>query len=151
MDGDRLALLCQQAEHEFAGVPVGIMDQMIVATGQAGSAMLLDCRSLAKQFVPIDSNELRVVIVNSMVKHELSGGEYAERRRQCEEGVAFFKTLNPDIRALRDVSLDQVEAAKNVLPEVVYKRCRHVVSENRRDHRRRRRSLPSTATRKPGN
>ena len=67
------------------------MDQTIVAAGKAGHAMLLDCRDLSKQFVPIDPRELRVVIVNSMVKHELTGGEYAERRRQCEEGVAYFQ------------------------------------------------------------
>jgi galactokinase len=129
MDGDRLALLCQKAEHEFAGVPVGIMDQTIVATGKAGHAMLLDCRSLAKQFVLLDPAELRVVIVNSMVKHELSGGEYAQRRRECEEGVAFFRKQDPDIRALRDVSMEQVKAAEGKLPDVVFRRCRHVVSE----------------------
>jgi galactokinase len=129
MDGDRLALLCQKAEHEFAGVPVGIMDQTIVATGKAGHAMLLDCRSLAKQFVLLDPAELRVVIVNSMVKHELSGGEYAQRRRECEEGVAFFRKQDPDIRALRDVSMAQVQAAQGKLSDVVFRRCRHVVSE----------------------
>jgi galactokinase len=132
MNGDRLALLCQRAEHEFAGVPVGIMDQTIVATGKAGHAMLLDCRSLEKQYVPIDAKELRVAIVNSMVKHELSGGEYAERRRQCEEGVAMFRSQHPSIRALRDVTPAQVEEARFALPDEVYRRCRHVVSENAR-------------------
>ena len=111
MNGDRLALLCQRAEHAFAGVPVGIMDQTIVATGKAGHAMLLDCRSLSKQYVPIDGNELRVVIVNSMVKHELTGGEYAERRRQCEEGVALFRSQQASIRALRDVTPAQVDTS----------------------------------------
>jgi galactokinase len=132
MDGGRLALLCQRAEHNFAGVPVGIMDQTIVATGKAGNAMLLDCRSLEKQFVPLDANELRVVIVNSMVKHELTGGEYAQRRKQCEEGVEFFKAQNNAVRALRDVTPAQVEDAKNALPDVIYRRCRHVVTENAR-------------------
>ncbi|MDB5305354.1 MAG: galactokinase [Phycisphaerales bacterium] len=132
MDGDRLALLCQKAEHEYAGVPVGIMDQTIVATGKAGHAMLLDCRSLAKQFVPLDPAELRVVIVNSMAKHELSGGEYAQRRRECEEGVAFFSKQSPDVRALRDVTIEQVKAAEGKLPDVVFRRCRHVVTENAR-------------------
>jgi galactokinase len=108
------------------------MDQTIVATGRAGHAMLLDCRSLEKTFVPLDGNDVRVVIVNSMVKHELTGGEYAQRRGQCEEGVEFFKTVDPSIRALRDVSLQLVESAKNALPEVVYRRCRHVVTENAR-------------------
>jgi galactokinase len=132
MEAVQLAQLCQRAEHEFAGAPVGIMDQMIVASAKAGHAMLLDCRSLEKQFVPIDSNDVRVVIVNSMVKHELTGGEYAQRRRQCEEGVEFFKARDASVRALRDVTTAQVEAAKDALPEVIYRRCRHVVSENAR-------------------
>ncbi len=63
--------------------------------------MLLDCRSLEKKYIPIDANELRVVIVNSMVKHELSGGEYAQRREQCHEGVAFFSAIDPAIGAAR--------------------------------------------------
>src|SRR4051794_36242383 len=129
MDPQRVALLCQKAEHEYAGVPVGIMDQTIVACGRAGHAMLLDCRDLSKRFVPVDAKDVRVVIVNSMVKHELTGGEYAERRRQCEEGVAYFRKTNPDIKALRDVSMQQVEEAEGKLPTVVFRRCRHVVAE----------------------
>jgi len=132
MDHSRLALLCQKAEHEYAGAPVGIMDQTIVAAGRAEHAMLLDCRDLSKRFVPLDANELRVVIANSMVKHKLSGGEYAQRRKQCEEGVRFFQKDHPQMKALRDVSLAQVTAAKQKLDDVVFRRCRHVVSENAR-------------------
>lgn len=132
MSPERIALLSQKAEHEYAGVPVGIMDQTAVASGKAGHAMLLDCRDLSKRFVPIDPKDLRVVIANTMVKHELTGGEYAERRKQCEEGVAFFRKSNPAIRALRDVTMAQVEAAKGKLPDVVFRRCRHVVGENAR-------------------
>jgi galactokinase len=124
VDAQDLALMAQQAEHKFALVPCGIMDQTIVAAGKAGSAMLLDCRDLSKQFIPIDPAALRVVIVNSMVKHELSGGEYAERRAQCEEGAKHFK-----VKALRDVTMDQVNAAKGKLSDVVFRRCRHVVGE----------------------
>src|SRR5690606_37054396 len=93
---------------------------------------LYDCRNGTRTYVPLDPNELRVVIVNSMVKHELSGGEYAQRRRQCETGVAHFAQGRPEFKALRDVSLQQVEAARADLPEVVFRRCRHVVSENLR-------------------
>ncbi|MGB7160822.1 MAG: galactokinase [Tepidisphaeraceae bacterium] len=132
MDPSRIALLCQKAEHEYAGVPVGIMDQTAVASGKPGHAMLLDCRDLSKQFVPIDPVELRVVIINSMVKHELTGGEYARRRRQCEEGVRFFQRENPSIKALRDVTMPQLEAAHGKLDDVVWRRCRHVVTENAR-------------------
>jgi galactokinase len=108
------------------------MDQTIVASGRAGHAMLLDCRDLSKQFVPLDPNELRVVIANSMVKHELTGGEYAQRRRQCEEAVAHFRQSDPSIRALRDVNLKQIEEAKGKLSDVVWRRARHVVTENAR-------------------
>jgi len=132
MDERRLALLCQRAEHHYANVPCGIMDQTIVASGRKGHAMLLDCRDLSRTFVPIDPTELRVVIVNSMVRHELSGGEYAERRRQCEQGVAHFANSGPKIKALRDVNIEQLQSAKSALPEVVYRRCRHVITENAR-------------------
>ena len=132
MDRSRLALLCQKAEHEYAGAPVGIMDQTIVAGGRTGHAMLLDCRSLAKQFIPLDERELRVVIANTMVKHELTSGAYAERRRQCEQGVAHFRGQNPQVKALRDVTTAQVLAAQDKLDDVVFRRCRHVVSENAR-------------------
>jgi galactokinase len=132
MDVDRLALICQKAEQDFTGVPCGIMDQMIVASAKSGHAMLLDCRDLSKQFVSLDPKELRIVIVNSMVRHELVGGEYAMRRRQCEEAVAVLKRENPRIRALRDVTPRQAEAARGLMSEVVYRRCRHVVGENLR-------------------
>ncbi len=124
VEAQKLALMAQEAEHQYALVPCGIMDQTIVAAGRVGSAMLLDCRDLSKQFIPIDPAELRVVIVNSLVKHELSGGEYAQRRAQCEEGAAFFK-----VKALRDVTMDQVVAARGQLSDIVFKRCRHVVGE----------------------
>lgn len=132
MDPGRLALLSQKAEHEYALVPCGIMDQTIVASGKVGHAMLLDCRDLTRQFIPIDANELRVVIANSMVHHSLTGSEYPTRRKQCEEGVAFFRKVNPNVRALRDVTMPQLEAAKEKLSDVVYRRCRHVIGENTR-------------------
>jgi galactokinase len=137
MDSHKLALLAQEAEHKYALVPCGIMDQTIVAGGKAGTAMLLDCRLDVKQdypkkYIPIDPDVLRVVIVNSMVKHELSGGEYAQRRHQCEEGVAYFQKANPRIKALRDVTMEQVIAAEKDLPEIIFKRCRHVIGENTR-------------------
>jgi galactokinase len=132
MDPARVALLCQKAEHEFVGVPVGIMDMTAVASSRAGHAMLLDCRDLSKQFVLIDERELRVVIVNTMVRHELGAGEYAERRHQCEEGVAYFKSASSNVRALRDVSMKQLDSARRLLPEIVYRRCRHVITENAR-------------------
>jgi galactokinase len=132
IDLTRLALLCQKAEREYAGVPCGIMDQTIVSSARAEHAMLLDCRDNSKTFVKLNPVELRVVIVNSMVRHELSGGEYAQRRRQCEEGVAKIKEEHSYVHALRDATMDQVEAARPKMSNVVYCRCRHVVTENGR-------------------
>jgi galactokinase len=132
MDMGRLALIAQKAEHEFAGVPSGIMDQTIVASAKAGHAMLLDCRDLSKSYVPLDKREINVAVVNSMVRHELSGGEYAQRRRQCEQGVAYLQKHHPEVKALRDVKMSQLEAAKNDLDPLVYRRCRHVIGENAR-------------------
>ena len=132
MDLSRLARLCQKAEHEFAHMPCGIMDQTIVAMGRAGHAMLLDCRDLSKQFVPLNSSEVRIVIVDSAVKHVLPDSPYAKRRRQCEEGVRFFQATTPAVRALRDVSAKQLDEARPRLDDVVFRRCRHVVTENQR-------------------
>ena len=134
MDRDRMALICQKAEHEFAGVPVGIMDLMIVATGKAGHATQYDCRSGARQFVKIDPNDLRVVVANTMVKHELTGGEYAKRRQQCEQGAAYFAKQYPGaaIKALRDVTMKMIHEAEGKLDGTILRRCRHVVSENLR-------------------
>lgn len=132
LDEKSIALICQKAEHSYAGVPCGIMDQTIVASGKAGHAMLLDCRDNSKQFVPLNPGDLTVVICNSMVKHELSGGEYAERREQCEKAVEILQKTNPSIRALRDATLNNVEAAKDAMGDVVYRRARHVVTEDER-------------------
>ncbi len=132
LDPMRLALICQKAEHEYALVPCGIMDQMLVVSARAGHATLYDCRNHTRQFVPIDANEARIVICNTMVSHELSGGEYAKRRRQCETAVEYFKKENPSITALRDVTMKQVEAAGGKLDDLILRRARHVVGENAR-------------------
>jgi galactokinase len=129
IDLQRLAMLAQKAEHEYANAPVGIMDPTIVALGKAGQAMLLDCRDLTKTFTPLDSRELRVVVANSMIKHELGGGEYRERREQCEAAVAFLQKSNADIKSLRDVNMQVIGSAKGKLDDVVWRRARHVVSE----------------------
>src|SRR3989440_11205 len=129
IDLDRLAVITQKAEHEYAGTPVGIMDMTIVAGARAGHAMLLDCRDLSREYVVLDPKELRVVIANTMLKHELHTSEYSQRRKQCEQGVEFFKKHDPQIRSLRDVSMQQLTSAKGKLPETIFRRCRHVVSE----------------------
>ncbi len=120
------ALNGQQAEHQFAGCQCGIMDQLVSAAGQAGHAMLLDCRSLQFQAVPMSSS-LSVLIINSNVKRGLVDSAYNERRQQCEQAAQFF-----GVQALRDVSLSMLEQAATALDPLIYQRARHVVSENAR-------------------
>ena len=124
------ALLCQQAEHTFAGMPCGIMDQTISALGRAGHAMVLDCRSRETRMVPLNDPDVAVLICNTNVKHELVEGQYARRREQCERAA---QTLGA--AALRDVTLDQLGAAGGQLDDETLRRARHVVSEIARVHR----------------
>ena len=129
MNPDRLALLCQQAERTFAGVPCGIMDQTIVAGARAGHAMLLDCRDGSRHFVPLDPKELRVVIANTMLHHQLSDGDYEDRVKACRRGVEFFAASGAPVRSLRDVSVEMIRRAEGKLDEPTFRRCRHVVTE----------------------
>jgi galactokinase len=131
IDGRELALLCQRAENEFVGARVGIMDQFVSLFGQAQHALLLDCRSLEFKLLPLPDN-VRLIICNTMVKHELASSAYNERRAQCEEGVRLLARIYPNVRALRDVTAEQLEQHRGELPEVIYRRCRHVVRENAR-------------------
>ena len=124
-----IAKLCQSAENNFVGARVGIMDQFVSCFGQEGHALLLDCRSLDFELVRVPE-AVRCVISNTMVKHELSGGEYNRRREECEQGVALLSRFYAGIKALRDVSPDQLAAHSDALPPVIYKRCRHIVEEN---------------------
>lgn len=126
-----LTQLCREAENEFVGAHVGIMDQFIACYGQASRALLLDCRSLDFQLVPLPER-IQLVVCNTMVKHEIASGEYNRRREECEEGVRALSMALPGIRALRDVTLAQLEDHCSLLNPRVYSRCRHVVSENQR-------------------
>ena len=132
MDGAALAKLGQRAENSFVGMNCGIMDQFISVHAKAHHAMLLDCRSLDYELVPLRAEHLRVVICNTMVKHELGASEYNKRRAECEEGVRIIQADFPKIVALRDLSLSQFDGVSYKLPEVVRKRCRHVISEDER-------------------
>jgi len=118
------ALLAQKAEHDFAGVPCGIMDQFISALGREGHLLLLDCRTRKTELVPMSDPAVALLVINTNVKHELSGGEYAERRAQCEEAAR-----NLGVASLRDVTAEQLEKGKAKLSEVVFRRARHVIGE----------------------
>jgi galactokinase len=126
-----VAKLCQRTENVYIGARVGIMDQFISCLGKAGHALLLDCRSLEFKLIPVPES-VRLVICNTMVKHEHASGAYNRRRDECDEGVQILRRWYPEIRALRDVSVEQLEQHVAETPATIYKRCLHVVSENRR-------------------
>jgi galactokinase len=132
IDRIELALAGQAAEHEYVGTLSGIMDQYISALGQAGHALLIDCRSLEPTPVPIALQGTSVVVIDTRVKHDLATSEYNKRRAECHQAVELLASALPGIRALRDVSVDDFEQHAALLPYVVKKRARHVVHENAR-------------------
>lgn len=131
LSGPRIAQLAQRAENQFVGVNCGIMDQFISQLGRANHALLIDCRSLDYTLVPMPE-DAALVIGNTRASRSLASSAYNERRAECEQGVKLLQSVLPDIRALRDVTSEQLEAHRALLPRNVYQRCRHVVSENER-------------------
>jgi galactokinase len=131
IDRVELAKLCRKAENEFVGARVGIMDQFVSLHGQAKRAVLLDCRSLEYKLLPL-SEEAQVVVCDTMVKHELASSEYNKRRAECEAGVKHLTASLPNVTALRDVTLEQLEKYGKDLTDVIFRRCRHVITENAR-------------------
>src|SRR6202142_3707086 len=126
-----LAKICQRAENEFAGARCGIMDQMIACCGRANYALILDCRTLGFRLLPLFP-DAQFVVCNSMVKHDHAAGEYNARRADCETATRILAEQMAGVRALRDVSLADLQRYAPLLPEVVYRRSRHVISENAR-------------------
>jgi galactokinase len=131
IDRLELAKVCQQAENEFVGMRCGLMDQFISCFGQTGHALMLDCRSLDYRLLPLP-DKVKLVVCNTMVKHELAVSEYNARRAECEEGVRLLAQKLPGVRSLRDVTIADLERAGDELPVVIRKRSRHVVTENTR-------------------
>lgn len=138
----QVAMLCQKAEQMASGVMVGILDQAASCLGQAGKALLLDCRSLEYRYVPFDVPKLSVVVINSGVRRELAASAYNERRQQCEEATAILRELilsnntegvqTHEIKALRDITLEQFECYKEQLPTLLRKRASYILAENAR-------------------
>jgi galactokinase len=127
LDPVEKALLCQKAEHEFAGVPCGIMDQFTSVMGRQGHLLLLDCRSRETKYDPKNDPSLAVLIINTNVRHKLADGEYGKRRAQCEEAARELR-----VKALRDASLKLLQVHASKLDPIVFRRARHVISENAR-------------------
>ena len=128
---ETIALACQRAENEFVGARSGIMDQFIACAGQKDHALLLDCRSLEYRLLPIPTH-VRLIICNSMVKHEHAGGQYNRRREEVEEGTRILHRRWPSIEALRDATEAQLMDCRPEMPDNIFRRCRHIITENKR-------------------
>jgi len=124
-----MARVGQSAEHVFAGVKCGLVDQISVAMSKEGHVTFIDCRTLHVGHLPVN-DEVEFVIVHSGIKHALTAGEYNERRESCEEAARLL-----GVKALRDVDLQSLEASKSSLPERTFKRAMHIVGENERVRR----------------
>lgn len=126
-----IAQLCQRAEDQFVGAQCGIMDQFISCCGEQDRALLLDCRSLQYELLPVPSS-VRLVLCNSMVRHSVAQGEYNSRRAEVAQGVQVLQRHRPEIRTLRDATEEDIAQWGAEMPENVLRRCRHVVTENGR-------------------
>ncbi|MEZ2347524.1 galactokinase [Terriglobus sp. RCC_193] len=135
LETKEIALLCQRAENRFVGSPCGIMDQFVVTAATAGHALLLNTRTLTYELLPMNTGNLAqcsIVIANSMVRHSVATGDYGVRRRELEEGQAIIRTRFPEAEDLGRATTEQLEAVRASLSNNVYKRCKHVITENAR-------------------
>lgn len=124
--------LSQRAEHNYVGTKCGIMDQFASVMSKEGHVILLDCQSLDFEYVPIKIKPYTLLLLNTNVSHNLASGEYNTRRTQCEEGVKVIQQKYPDIKSLRDISLEMLNEFKSVLTDVIYERCSYVIEEKTR-------------------
>lgn len=127
-----LAKIAQQAEHKYAGVKCGIMDQFASLHGMANHVLRLDCQTLQYEPFQLDMSHLSLILVNTGVKHSLASSEYNKRRAECTEGVEILKQYEPNITSLRDVDMDFIKHHKLEFNPIVWNRCTYVIEENER-------------------
>lgn len=130
LDKISMAHLSQKAEHVFAGVNCGIMDQFASMLGKKDHVIKLDCRSLEYEYIPCDLKDYRIVLLNSNVKHNLASSEYNVRRQQCEEGISILQSIYPEVKSLRDVTMSMLHQHIERSHPLIYQRCKYVVEEN---------------------
>ncbi|CAN5856459.1 galactokinase [soil metagenome] len=131
---DRITMvpLAQKAEHVFAGVNCGIMDQFASMFGKKDQAIKLDCRSLAYEYVPLKLDGYKILLLNTNIKHNLASSEYNTRRQQCERAVSLVAVHHPEIKSLRDVTMEMLLRYVEPIDPLVYRRSKYVVGENER-------------------
>ena len=133
IDMIEMAKLGQKAEHEYAGVNCGIMDQFASAMGKENHAIFLNCRDLSYELIPLDLKGVKIVISNTNKKHSLGSSKYNERRAECEAGFAILKQCMPEKTCLGEISAKEYATYRHfIVDEVVLKRIDHVISENDR-------------------
>jgi len=128
----QIVKLAQKAENEFVGVKCGIMDQFASVFGKKGHVVKLDCRSLEYEYVPFELEGIKIVLFDSMVKHSLASSEYNVRTSQCGEGVSIIQQKYPEVKTLRDVTIEMVDECLKNESNDIYDRCKYVVEENNR-------------------
>jgi galactokinase len=132
LDRMSLAKIGQLAEHNYAGVRCGIMDQFASMHGKAGQAMQLDCRSLEFKYFPLELGDYELILADTKVKHSLAASEYNRRRYDCEEGVMILRSQMSGVRSLRDVRSKDIYGYEGIMGEEIYLRCEYVTEENER-------------------
>ncbi len=132
MDPLTMVKLSQKAENEFVGVQCGIMDQFASMFGRKNHVIRLDCQSLAYEYAPFNTDGIRIVLLDTNVKHSLASSEYNTRRKQCEAGVALIQAALPQVKSLRDATPEMLDKYVAPVDELVYRRCQYVVEENLR-------------------
>ena len=135
LDRKEMARIGQLTEHNHVGVNCGIMDQFINLHGEPDKALKLDCRSLEYDLYPFHQENIKIVLCNSRVSHNLADSEYNVRRSQCEEGVQYLRKYDPQIKNLRDVGMELLQEHKGEMDPVVFRRCKFVLEENERVHK----------------
>ncbi len=124
--------LSQRAEHTYVGTQCGIMDQFASVMSKEGHVILLDCRSLEYQYIPIHIAPYKLIMLNTKVSHNLASSEYNTRKMECEQGVAILQKSNPEVMSLREVTRAMLEKGKSEMPSKVYDRCSFIIDENDR-------------------
>lgn len=122
----------QKAEHVFAGVQCGIMDQFASVMGKKGHVIRLDCRSLDFQHFPLNLPNHSILLIDTCVKHSLADSAYNKRRQECQEGVSAAQKINPETKSLRDMDLATLDAIRSYISQTVYNRCKYIIEENNR-------------------
>jgi galactokinase len=129
---ETLILLSRDAEHNFVGTKCGIMDQFAVTMSEENHVILLDCKSLKHELIPVNIEPYKILLLNTNVSHNLASSEYNVRRQECEKGISIIQKKYPNIESLRDVTIAILEECKSEISSLIYNRCHYILQENRR-------------------